>query len=140
MGLRYQEEIDKRSLSIKCPFSDNRPDNIRSFRWVIDPIDHQDNFIPNVLFNERKGIPSFPIGSSAQDICLRCGISLMDSIESAKRIWGKLAPRTRKNLGYTHIAEGFIKEDDGLVIIEDIKHFTFYENESEEFLLKKNSK
>ena len=59
--------------------------------------------------------------------CRVCGISLFSNkkiaIEIHKIVHGK-------RMGYTHLAEGEVKEEDGVAIEPDKEHFGFYEYEA----------
>jgi hypothetical protein len=59
---------------------------------------------------------------------MSCGLSFFGSMNAAKTHFRAMAPKAKKNLGYTHIAEGKLNKDDGVASEKDKKeHFTFYE-------------
>lgn len=125
MILKYQSEIDKLNLK-NCPSNVSPPkEEIIAFRFSFNPIDHEHNFLPNVLIDEIKNAPFNHKGDETLK-CLRCGASFFLSQEAAINRWKNLGIRFKENYGYTHIAFGSLTEQDGLMNEPARKHFTFY--------------
>lgn len=133
MALKYQNEIDNLKLEISCPSESFETQNeIEAYRWTFDPINHQHNFLPNIVFdrvtnstvNYSKKMPLVK--------CNRCGASFFTSLESAKTAFGVVNGRLSDvlKLTYTHIAKGTLNKSDGLMKKPDQHgHFGFYEYE-----------
>lgn len=130
--LKYKSEIDKHGITtIGCPDKAVAPQNIIAFRLVWSPIDHKDNFLPNIIIEVIRKIPfvyAKDKGKREIQICSRCSISLYNSLENVQCMWDNASAKFKENFGYTHIAEGEINEGDGLVgSISKVGHFGFYE-------------
>lgn len=137
MDLKYQTEISNRNFKIQCPISGAQPTNLSAFRFVYSPITHNLNFLPNIIFDNLVGIGYDYDNAPEQDVCLRCGISLYDTITNAKKAWKKLAPRVKQKLGYSHLAKGVLTQSDGLMNnINDKGHFGFYEDNNANLIQK----
>lgn len=139
MPLKYQREIDNFNLSIPCPENAIPPDDMDAYRFSFSPVNHEHNFLPNVVFDRIRGIgPNYSKLPDARK-CSRCGGSYYKTLEGAKNSWGSLAEQIRDNLGYTHVAHGVLSKEDGFIIPPVTDHFTFYENDgvllSEKFTL-----
>lgn len=115
MNLKYYEEITK----LNCSLSRFSERNRTAFRWVIDTIDHPNNFLPRAII----------VGRSS---CGDWGLSFFDTLQqSEERLLHIIRdkPRLSKKLG-NHIAEGLLTATDG--ISEDCNeegHFNLHEYE-----------
>jgi hypothetical protein len=130
MPLKYQSEIDNFKVLISCPEDVANPEGeLTSYRFCFSPIGHKHNFLPNVVFDRANQIP-FNYDNAPNHVkCNRCGASFYTKLESIKKTWNILSAKIKENLGYTHIAEGILTKDDGLMKAPDKKgHFTFYED------------
>jgi hypothetical protein len=129
MALKYQAEIDQRTLLAQCPESGTPPDNLSAYRFVYSPINHKLNFLPNIIFDKKIGIGFDYVNAEENVYCSRCGISLYDTLPNAQKAWKKLAPKIKENLGYSHIANGTLVQNDGVMKeIQNNGHFGFYED------------
>lgn len=127
--LKYQELINSFNLKNSCP---NGAATIKeetlSFRWCLEPISHEWNFLPNHLFDKAKGPPPRK-NFSADEKCDRCGLSFFTSQDSATITFNRLTERIRMLLGYTHVAGGKINTEDGLVSETKNSHYSLFEFE-----------
>ena len=136
MALKYQQEIDRLSLSLSCPEGVYPPNGeLPAFRLSFNPIEHPLNFLPNVVFDREKNIP-FPYTKRLTTnegkviVCKRCGASFYLSLESVRKQWENMSDQNKENFGYTHIANGTLNGKDGLMREpEKSGHFGFYEDE-----------
>lgn len=129
MGLKFQAEIDKFNL-VDCPSNVSVPEkDIKAYRFSFEPIEHEYNFLPNVLIDRIKNVPFNFNLCSPEKKCLRCGSSFFLSSESALSKWNKLPIQFKENYGYTHLASGTINKEDGFISIPQNNHFTFYQKE-----------
>ena len=126
MPLKYQSEIDGFELT-ECPVNIVAFENeVESFRFSYEPIDHDMNFLPNVVFDKAVNAPfNYDTADNARK-CLRCGASFYNKIESAVSTWNNLTQQIKENLGYTHIAKGNLDNEDGVISnLGTNCHFTF---------------
>lgn len=130
MPLKYQTEIDDLQLSISCPTQTISPNDIEAFRFCFNPIEHDLNFLPNVVFDRRTSKP-FNFKKATEDVrCSRCGASFYTTLKSAVNKWSALSDQIRENLAYTHIANGILNSTDGVMKQPDkTGHFGFYESD-----------
>lgn len=130
MPLKYQKEIDDFKLGINCPDMVVAIDKtIYAYRFCFDPINHELNFLPNVVFDRRKPVHFNYARATPKKKCSRCGSSFYLNKSLAINNWNTLSETIRNNLGYTHIAYGILQKGDGLVGEPDDKsHFGFYED------------
>lgn len=107
-NLKYQSLIDNENLNLVCPYDGCYPSSGEAFRWVINPIIDDGNFLPNILYWEYSNFP--PRVNSEDDLkrCGNCAISLFTSKEKARKKFNKVSRITGLKLGYTHIAKGDI--------------------------------
>ncbi|HWI91207.1 MAG TPA: hypothetical protein VNT20_08020 [Flavisolibacter sp.] len=132
MTLKYQSEIDDLKLQ-NCPSNVSPPNgNIEAYRFSFDPIEHPDNFLPNVKIDRIKSAPFNYDNCTPEEKCLRCASSFYLSEESALKKWKKLPVKFKENYGYTHLAYGTINKEDGLMSSPEKEHFSFYQNEKSE--------
>lgn len=130
MELKYRQLIADQNLTIKCPPENCKLNSaVEGVRWVIEPIGNELNFLPNHLFNQKKGVPS---RSLSEDIkCGYCSISLHESVEASTNAFRGLSSSIKNKLGYTHMAKGLIEASIGLMTdINPIsKHFELFEKD-----------
>jgi hypothetical protein len=123
---KYQTLIDEHQLDCKS-LKDGHTINSIAFRWVIDPIDHEWNFLPNILYDQAKGSPR-RINSVQDNLkCGYCALSLFLSKEAAMEKFSKIPKRSQVLIGYDSIAEGIVTEHDGVVGDLHNEHFNFFE-------------
>ena len=131
MPHKYQQEIDNFSFppDFTCP-NKVKPINeeIIVYRFSINPVSDPLNFLPNVLFDQNRGIVTKYKKGEEEKVCLRCGASFYLSEDSAKFAWKSAAKKFRNNSGYTHIAYGKLNSNDGVMSKPHDDHFTFYED------------
>lgn len=139
MPLKYQTEIDQLGLSIACPKQVKSPENIEAYRFCFNPIEHDLNFLPNVVFDRVTNNPFNYIKAPDEIRCSRCGASFYTTLQSAVSKWSALSDQIRENLGYTHIANGILSNTDGVMKEPDrTGHFGFYENDTANLATKFN--
>ena len=109
-----------------CPPSSYERKSITAFRFVFEDLDHIQNFLPVLLKNPKRRL------RGDAEKCKGYGLSFFDTLENVKRKYVALA-KNFKNIHLvigTHIAEGFIEEDDGVVSeLNRDGHFTLHEFE-----------
>lgn len=125
---KYQWLIEREGINSNCPEAAVEA-NMESYRWVYSNIENEFNFLPTVLFNEkRRNAPRRQ--NDANKHCSMCGLSMFDSIVNAKKRHDALLPKWKEDLGYTHIAKGQIKKELGVITsISKDGHFDFFEYE-----------
>lgn len=134
MELKYQKEIDALGFEILCPNGlTPTSERTHAFRLCFDPIDNKLNFLPNIVFDAVKKIP-FNYKTASEDVkCRRCAASFYTTQDNLRKKWNSMPEMVRQNLGYTHIAEGFIDNTDGLIRPPDKNgHFGLYESKEAE--------
>lgn len=138
MQLKYKQLIETQNLSIKCP-----PDGcgvnekLEAARWVVEPIDDKQNFVPNHVYNLLRSIP--PRTNMNEELkCGYCSVSLHSTIEASKTAFNNLSKVIQSKIGYTHIAHGVIDRGWGLVTeLNPIsQHFEIFENEGHDWAKK----
>lgn len=130
MELKYQNEIDNFAFqTLKCPMVNQLPNDLEAYRFSFNPIEHEDNFLPNVVFDRKRGKP-FNYTKAVETVrCSRCSSSMYNTLDFARLAWKNLSPQVKENLGYTHLAKGILNNIDGLVTeINQKGHFGFYES------------
>lgn len=130
MSLKFQEEIDKLELN-NCPT--NVAELLKAivvFRFSYTPIEHEHNFLPNVIIDKIKNAPVTYELLSSNEKCLRCGTSFYLGADFALKKWKRLPIQFKENYGYTHLASGTLEKGDGLMSESKNNHFTFYQNEN----------
>lgn len=128
MPLKYQHEIDGLGLTETCPAAVTVATGIEAFRFCYHPITHNLNFLPNVVFDRQKGVAYNYSRATSEQKCSRCGASFYTTLAIAVNRWNSLPERVRENLGYTHLAQGTLVEEDGLITEEKRGHFGLYED------------
>lgn len=122
MRFKYEKQIVNLP---ECPPEKYRGEQLPAFRFVFANITHKDNFLPVLLKNPRRRL-------SGNAKCQGYGLSFFDSLENAQTRYLKLRKNYRnihKGIG-THIANGMIEENDGVVSeIDERGHFTLHEFE-----------
>jgi len=118
---KYQKLMDEKGVVKPCPFHDCKENQLPAYHFGFDPIGDNGNFVPGHKRNSRI--------NSEDDIrnCKYCGLSMYKTENSAKEQWSKLEPRVRRLLKYTHLLEGEIKREHGVMTIEKGQHFSFFE-------------
>lgn len=134
---KYHNLLEEYNIVDTCPCGELSGDNRNSYRWSLNPIDHELNFLPNVLYN-KLNLAARPRRANdkvdLKRVCGECGISFFTSLNEAKNYFFTLGQPARISLGYTHIAEGAITEEDGLrTEINKHGHFNFYEYDGVDF-------
>ncbi|EDN67089.1 integral membrane protein [Beggiatoa sp. PS] len=130
MLLKYQEFIHKIP---NCPPSDSEYQEITAFRFCFEDWNHKNNFLPVLLINpQRINTARFKKDS---DKCAGYALSFFNTLENAKKRYFELKyKRGLKNIDKilgTHIAQGLIKENDGILSKNDKKgHFNLHEFEN----------
>ena len=118
----YQEEMNR--LSVACPPADFAVRETVAFRWVFEPIDDEQNFLPQYFknpdrFNEKEDKVK----------CQALGLSLFNSAADAQRQFSVLQKYLKEDamsLG-THLATGIIQRDFGFADLPNPKgHFTLH--------------
>lgn len=109
-----------------CPPSHYECKDIQAFRFVFKDLNHKNNFLPVSLMNPKR---KFPDDASK---CQGYGLSFFDTLENARRRYLAIKKNFR-NIGKiigTHIAEGFIEVNDGVVSeVNSSGHFCLHEFE-----------
>jgi hypothetical protein len=125
---KYQYLFDEHNLNCKS-LEEAKSIHSIAFRWVINPIEHKWNFLPNILYDVAREAPR-RINDFQDDMkCGYCAISLFLSQEAAKSKFMAFPKRIRDLLGYNSIAEGLVTEEDGVVGDLAHEHLNFYEFE-----------
>jgi hypothetical protein len=128
--LKYQWLIDREKLH-GCPFEHCTERTIEAFRWVYADIKDSRNFMPKLLLDEQSKAPR-RMNSDADDFkCSCCGLSMFVSLDAARTKYQGFTSRTKKLLGYTHIASGIVNPEVGLSgKANQHGHFDLFEYES----------
>ena len=130
MRLKYQELIEQKKGKTKCPQDRSIETEILAFRWVVSPIESNENFLPYFKHCELK---NRPIRINAKDdnlVCSACGLSMFKTLESAKEKYNGIPSPAKQMLGYTHVANCPLQKNMGIVNSNPFSdHFDFYEYE-----------
>jgi hypothetical protein len=138
MKLKYQHEIEGLNLNGLCPTEVIPPLGIEVYRWSYEPVEHHNNFLPNVAFDRAINNP-YPYATAKNtDKCKRCAASFFTDMAIAIKKWDGLSGQNKENFGYTHLAKGVLNEKDGVIYEPDKKtgHFGFYEFDDAELVKK----
>ena len=115
MALKYQNEIDALGCSLES-FSER--DNRKAFRWIINNMDHPNNFLPRALIIDKE------------KTCGSWGLSFFETLkQSIDRLNHIVSDKAYlyKKLGNL-IAEGTLERNDGLSEdCNEIGHFNHHE-------------
>jgi hypothetical protein len=85
-------------------------------------------FLPKIAYDALKGMPFRINNPNDRLLCSCCALSMFDSLEAARKRFMGIPKRNRDLLGYTHVSQGFITVEDGLVSeIGRDGHFDFFE-------------
>lgn len=125
---KYLQEV-RETHEIPCPVEDAYEQNLEAFRWVNDPTT-EENFLPTRVLDEVKGknVRIFPEGDKMN--CIYNSLSLFISAEDARKKFKSFPKNIQKAIGYTHLAQSNIQENDGQCTIADKSgHFSFFEYE-----------
>jgi len=121
MIFKYQKFI---SLIPNCPPTNYYSAQMKAYRFVFDDLNYPHNFLPALMINPRRNFPD------PNEQCLGYALSLFDSLGNAQKRYEAIVkgrPSLRKKLG-SHIAEGIITPNDGLVSdINSSGHFSLHE-------------
>lgn len=131
MNLKYQDLINNQELSSPCPpESSTINEEVSGARWVVAPIEHELNFLPNHLYNLKIGQPRRPMSDRVK--CGNCSLSFHTSVEASKNAFYALSSVARQKLGYTHVAAGKIGAGWGLIteVHAISQHFELFEAEN----------
>lgn len=130
---KYQMDMDiiKDECNCECPNKSlNVINSFMAYRYVFEDIYHKSNFLP-----QFKDDPSRFTDANGKKKCDYLSVSMFAKIEGAKERYHQLAnsfPNFKKTAG-THIANGVLNADDGLITNEGcLTHFELYEFENAE--------
>jgi len=130
---KYQWLMDKVGLKEPCPFTNCKEAELKGFRWTFEKIEHDDNFLPKMLFDEkRKMATRF---NSDEDLlkCSCCALSMFKTLDAATKRYNGMPKRVRQLLGYTNVASGDITKKIGVVTSDSrSEHFDLFEYEKVE--------
>lgn len=129
MELKYKNLIDSQYLAITCPPNNCKVnDRLEAVRWVVQPVENDLNFLPNHLYNQRRGAQSRAMNEYVK--CGNCSLSFHTSIQASENAFYSLSPNLQQKLGYTHIAQGTIDAGCGLITDTNpiTQHFEFFES------------
>jgi hypothetical protein len=128
MQLRYKSLINSQKLTITCPPENYKlNDEIEAVRWVINPIEDDLNFLPNHLYDLKRGAQVRAMPENIK--CGYCSLSFHTSIDASTVAFHSLSSNLQQKLGYTHIAHGTIEKGTGLMSEPHpiSKHFELFE-------------
>jgi hypothetical protein len=134
MALKFQFLIDSLEIKTDCPFNNCIAVNRNAVRWTFKVLDNEISFLPNILYDQHRGIDTNKQNFNDIDKCKRCGISLFNTESNAKNTFKNLNKRIREKLEFTHLATGKIQEPDGIASeISNNGHYSFFEAENSLF-------
>ncbi|GBC61772.1 hypothetical protein DENIS_2734 [Desulfonema ishimotonii] len=129
MKFKYDSHLSR--LNVDCPPKNYKFCEFRAFRYTFEDIQHRNNFLP-VLIQK-------PLRANSFDDFKKCkgyGLSFYDSLKNAITNYLKLKKsfkKINKVIG-THIAEGYIHSDDGVVSkVNNDGHLTLHEYKNTDF-------
>ena len=126
--LKYQTLVDALNISSDCPYEGCEAANVIGFRWVIEPLEDESNFLPKMAYDTLKNIPFRINNPNDRLLCSCCALSMFDSLEAAHKRFMGIPKRNRDLLGYTHVSQGTITVEDGLISnTSPDGHFDFFE-------------
>jgi hypothetical protein len=130
MNFKYQKYLER--LFVQCPPSDYTSQERIAFRFVFGPThkNYKNNFLPVLILKPaRQTGRRFKKDSSK---CQGYALSFFESLTNIKQRYLELKkdnPNICEQIG-THIAQGLIEKEDGLVSPIDKKgHFSLHEFE-----------
>jgi hypothetical protein len=126
--LKYQDLINEQKTDDECPCSNCFPATGEAFRWVLNPIEHPWNFLPNKLYSEHQSRPIRINSEVDLHKCSDCALSMFTSEDKARKKFQGIPSPMRETLGYTHLAHGDI-ENAGLRSKAKAGHFNLFEYE-----------
>ena len=130
MKLKYETLIKEQNLSLSCPNANCISINATAYRWVLGNNFNSDSFLPKILFDQKRNVAPRKNSQDDDFICSCCALSFFNTEDQARSRFLGIPARTRKLLGYTHLAEGNIAETHGLASpVNDYGHFDFFEFE-----------
>jgi len=96
---------------------------VREIHEIACPVEDAEN---RHIELKRKKIRIFPRGHRLN--CIYHSLSLFISEEDAKKKFNSFSKNIRKSIGYTHLAQSKIIENDGeCTDTDDMGHFSFFE-------------
>jgi hypothetical protein len=128
--LKYQELIDSLELSVPCPDLACQPVDRISFRWVKADFSDGQSFLPNYIYDKNRGKPPRRNDISDKMKCSLCALSFFESLDASNQSVETIGgpSRIEKLLGYTHVAQGNLQQDEGLAsVVDHAGHFIFFE-------------
>lgn len=129
MELKYKQLIDNQGLTITCPPENCKINNkLEAVRWVVQPVENELNFLPNHLYNQKRGAPVRPMSEHLK--CGNCSLSFHTSIQASVNAFYALSSNLQQKLGYTHVAHGTIESGCGMITETNpiTQHFEFFES------------
>lgn len=111
MKLKYQKIISK--LRLQCPSEEFEPKETKAFRWVLDEIENELNFLPQYFKNPARFENKPPNVK-----CKSLGLSFFSSEEKArirfKVLTARMSASVKGKIG-KNVAEGTINEKSKLI-------------------------
>jgi hypothetical protein len=130
MKFEYYGALGK--LEPECPPPDREPVNLQAFRWVTDPAEQEDNYIPQILkapyrYNDKTDL------QKCDGYALSMFISLETVIARFDYFVDLMNENAFANLG-THVASAQINVRDGVGSVPGKNgHFNFHTAEDHGF-------
>ena len=124
---KYQQLMDEKGVKQPCPFHNCEEKEQIAYHFGFTTIEDKGNFIPGHKKNSRINAPDDIVN------CAYCSLSMYKTKDSVKSKWNEELPkRIRSLLKYTHLLEGALKKEHGVMSIEKGNHFSFFEYEGVE--------
>jgi hypothetical protein len=113
-----------------CPPTESANIDQIGYRWVINPIDDECNFLPNFAFDDKIGHKRRIRNN--KEACGCCGVSFFLKKEKAISILQNQTIEIRKKWRYNYICSCHLNESIGL-FSKDGEHVNVYEYDGHEF-------
>jgi hypothetical protein len=129
---KYQKHMSEEGLDGKCPPKGCVENEIPTYRWVFDDMEHPHNFTPRSLM-------PVPRVNSKDDLkkCSGFGLSMYDTLKNAITAFESFPKNTRIKLGYKNVASGKVIKSDGVTTeISESGHFDLHEYEKVDLKIK----
>jgi hypothetical protein len=123
---KYQYFFDENDLQCDC-FEKKETIDAFAYRWIINPVNHSNNFIPNFLYDMQRSNPRRINDVTDKFKCGYCALSLFLSKDDAIKKFRGLPVRAQEMIGYDSIAEGQITHEDGVISDLANNHFNLFE-------------
>ncbi len=124
---KHQGLMKEKGVSEPCPFHHCTEAEMLAYHFGFSYEGEKENFVPGHKSRSRINAENDMVN------CAYCGLSMFKTESSARRKWTKELPaRARLLMKYTHLLEGKIKKELGVMSIEKGNHFTFFEYEGVE--------